>query len=238
MSSAGGRSSVQGRDMRGASYMDQYDSANTGYEAGKSGKGDLAGCAKCTKHTLFAVNFIMLLIGVALIVVVFFVKNSSDTGDVTIGLSDTVVWVAVASGALIIIVSFLGCVGATTHSKCILITFMVMLILCLLIEITGIIMIFADKDLVKDNFKKQWDKLSAQQKTQYETDNNCQGFDGTGGCYTKMEDSLKSNMMIIGGITIGVFIYQLIMTIFACCLCTKISQSKRSGGGGGDSYSV
>eukprot|EP00483_Globobulimina_turgida_P011021 UN11042 len=207
-----------GRDMRGASYMDQYDSANTGYDDKSKDDGDLEGCAKCTKHTLFAVNFIMLLIGVALIVVVFFVKNSSS-GDTAIGLSDTVVWLAVASGALIIIVSFLGCIGATTKSKCVLIVFIILLVLCLVVELAGIIIMFAGEDLLKNSAEKRWDNLSVSQKEKYENDNNCSGFDG---CYSSIQTGLENNMMIIGGITIGIFVYQLVMTIFACCLCTKL----------------
>ena len=52
----------------------------------------------------------MLLIGVALIVAVFFLReNSAD--DLPFGFNDTIVWITVISGALIIIVSFFGCVG-------------------------------------------------------------------------------------------------------------------------------
>lgn len=68
---------------------------------------------RCSKHTLFAVNFVMLLIGVALVVVVFFVKenNEASGGDLEFTMSDTIVYLCVSVGAFIIIVSFLGCVG-------------------------------------------------------------------------------------------------------------------------------
>eukprot|EP00486_Rosalina_sp_Unknown_P008453 CAMPEP_0201583994 /NCGR_PEP_ID=MMETSP0190_2-20130828/105325_1 /ASSEMBLY_ACC=CAM_ASM_000263 /TAXON_ID=37353 /ORGANISM="Rosalina sp." /LENGTH=94 /DNA_ID=CAMNT_0048027079 /DNA_START=16 /DNA_END=296 /DNA_ORIENTATION=+ len=90
-----------GRDMRGASYMDQYDSnyGDNTYDTARKDSNDLGGCGKCTKHTLFAVNFVMLLIGVALIVVVFFVKENAGSEDITFALTDTVVWLSVVIGA-------------------------------------------------------------------------------------------------------------------------------------------
>eukprot|EP00484_Ammonia_sp_Unknown_P024488 CAMPEP_0197024276 /NCGR_PEP_ID=MMETSP1384-20130603/4859_1 /TAXON_ID=29189 /ORGANISM="Ammonia sp." /LENGTH=225 /DNA_ID=CAMNT_0042452633 /DNA_START=78 /DNA_END=755 /DNA_ORIENTATION=- len=216
------------RDIRGASYMDQYDSQydNGGaYDTQKS-SGGMGCCAKCGKHTLFAVNFVMLLIGVALIVVVFFVKeNGGSGGGLPIVLNDTVVWLAVIAGVFIIIVSFLGCVGATTHSKCILVSFAVALVACLLFELVFIIIIFADDQMVRNNAEKQWNAWSAEQQSTYETDNDCLGFDD---CYTSIEQTIKNNMFIVGGVTIGIFVYQLVMTVIACCLCTKSDKGKAS----------
>jgi amino acid transporter len=216
------------RDNRAASYMNQYDNQydNGGsYDTGKSND-DMGGCAKCGKHILFAVNFLMLLIGVALIVVVFFVKeNGGSGGGLPIILNDTVVWLAVIAGVIIIIVSFLGCVGATTHSKCILVTFAVALCVCLLFELVFIIIIFTDKQLVRNNAEKQWNNWTDDQRSTYETDNSCTGFDD---CYASIEQSIKNNMFIVGGVTIGVFVYQLLMTIMACCLCTKSGKGAAS----------
>ena len=83
-------------------------------------------------------------------------------------------------------------------------------------ELVTIIVIFAADDLIKNNAEKQWDGLSEDQQTAYEADNDCSGFDD---CYSSIEESLKKNMIIVGGVVIAVFVYQLIMTIFACCLC-------------------
>lgn len=73
--------------------------------------------SRCSKHVLFAVNFVMLLIGVALVVVVFFVKENNEAagGDLEFAMSDTIVWLCVSVGVFIIIVSFLGCVGVCRY---------------------------------------------------------------------------------------------------------------------------
>ena len=184
----------------------------------------------------------MLLIGIALIIVVFFLKENNND-DISFAINDTVVWLSVCVGSLIIIVSFLGCVGvcffiimllsifnilalilyiqATTQSKCLLSIFIILLSLCLILEITGIVLIFADQSLIKDNIKKEWDRLTPEQQEKYENDNKCSGYDD---CYSKIEDGIKDHMYIVGGITIGVFVYQLVMTIFAFCLCCGLGR--------------
>jgi len=210
-----------GRGKRGASYMDQYE---TNYDdsmySPSAQKQGLTGCAKCSKHMLFAVNFIMLLIGVALVVVVFFVRENNEAagGNLEFAMSDTIVWLCVAVGAFIIIVSFLGCVGATTESRCLLMVFIGFLVLCLILEIVGIAIIFTDDDLIRKSIESQWDNLSDDQQETYEQDNDCSDFDD---CYESLEEGLQSNLYLIGGITIGVFCYQMVMTVLACCLCKR-----------------
>merc|ERR1740123_1245 len=207
--------------MRGASYMDQYDANNndTGYDTRKE-TSEISGCAKCSKHSLFIVNFVMLLMGVALVVGILFVRenNSSDGGNIELAMSDTIVFLAIGAGVLIIIVSFLGCVGAKTHARCLLITFIILLVFCLVLECAAVGVIFLDDTLLRENIEAQWDKLSDEQQIAYEADNECAGFDE---CYESLESELEGNMYIIGGITIFIAVYQLAMTLFACCLCTR-----------------
>merc|ERR1719211_50034 len=156
--------------------MDQYDNnydTNMYTPSANKDKG-LTGCAKCSKNTLFAVNFVMLLIGVALVVVVFFVKenNEADGGDLEFAMSDTIVYLCVAVGAFIIIVSFLGCIGARTQSKCLLILYITFLVLCLILEIVGVVLIFTDDELIRKSVEDQWNNLSDEDQEQYEEDND------------------------------------------------------------------
>ena len=101
--------------------MDQYD--NHMYDHG--GKYDdsshhdnddddddqLSTAARCSKNCLFFVNFLMLLVGVAIIALSIFVKENEEDlfGFGSVDLS--VIYLAIACGVLIIIISFFGCVG-------------------------------------------------------------------------------------------------------------------------------
>eukprot|EP01084_Bolivina_argentea_P127298 225146_1 len=225
-----------GRGNRGASYMDTYDS---NYESGQYDKGgaddkEMTTCTKCTKHCLFIVNFVMLLVGVALIVVAVFAKENADDASIGFGtIDDSMVYLAIASGVLVVIVSFLGCVGATTHSKCILVVFIILLVLSLLMEIVAAALVFTASDDLKSFAKDQWDSLSASEQANFESDNNCCGFE-TGdctsdptaeGCYNTIEQSLQDNLLIIGWVCIAVGVYQFAMAIFACLLCTRLDKT-------------
>merc|ERR1719486_1133935 len=140
--------------------MDQYETNydDSIYTPSAQKKG-VTGCAKCSKHMLFAVNFIMLLIGVALVVVVFFVRENNEAagGDLEFAMSDTIVYLCVAVGVFIIIVSFLGCIGATTQSRCLLVVYIGFLVLCLILEIVGVTLIFTDDDLIRKSVEDQWE---------------------------------------------------------------------------------
>ena len=98
-----------------------------------------------------------------------------------------------------------------------------MLSICLILEVAAIVVIFADDSLIRDNLKKQWDNLSEEDRLSLEDEYSCTGFDA---CYSKIEDGIKDNMFIVGGITIGVFVYQLVMTVFAFCLCCNLGKGR------------
>merc|ERR1711997_409088 len=115
-------------------------------------------------------------------------NNEAAGGDLEFAMSDTIVYLCVAVGVFIIIVSFLGCVGATMQSR------------CLVLECVGIGLLFNDEEFVRKQLENQWNDLSDEQQETYEEDNNCTDFDD---CYDSLEDGLKSNMHLIGGITIG-----------------------------------
>merc|ERR1712154_757589 len=102
------------------------------------------------------------------------------------------------------IVSCFGCVGASTKSKCTLIIYIILLVLCLLLEVVAIVIIFADQSLIEENIKSIWNGYDEEQQAQYEEDNDCTGFEE---CYDSLETGLNNNLYIIGGITCGIFVF-------------------------------
>lgn len=97
------------------------------------------------------------------------------------------------------------------------------MILALILELAGIIVIFTDESLVKENAEKTWNSASTDAQDQFKADNDCSDFDD---CWEIIKSEIDSNMFIVGGIVIGVFVYQLLMTIFAFCLCCKIGKGE------------
>mmetsp|Transcript_73053 Transcript_73053/g.116521 ORF Transcript_73053/g.116521 Transcript_73053/m.116521 type:complete len:227 (-) Transcript_73053:208-888(-) len=223
------------RSSRGASYMDQYDDTydhGGQYDDGNDTR-ELSTGAKCSKNCLFFVNFLMLLLGIALIVIAIFIKENEEDFFGFGAIDDSIIYIGIACGILIIIISFLGCVGASTNSRCILIIFNVLLILSLILEIVAVIFVFTAADDLKRFAEKQWDSLSAADQQAFEIQNDCCGFEtveGSGcvGCYNTIEETLQANLMIIGWVAVGVAVYQLGMLLFGCILCNKLPPAKYS----------
>eukprot|EP01084_Bolivina_argentea_P298907 515182_1 len=227
-----------GRGARGASYMDAYEDHydHGGKYDDADDENSMGRCGQCSKNCLFFVNFLMLLVGVAVIALAVFVKENEEDIFGFGAVDESIIYLSISCGILIIIISFLGCVGASTNSKCILILFIILLILSLLLEIIAVIFVFTAADDLKKFAERQWDSLSSADQKKFEQDNDCCGFEtnederctGMIGCYNKIEQQLQNNLLIIGWICIGVFIYQTGLVTFACCLCKKIPPAKYS----------
>jgi len=99
-----------------------------------------------------------------------------------------------------------------------LVVYIGFLVLCLILEIVGVTLIFTDEDLIRKSVEDQWDNLDEEDQEQYEEDNDCEDFDD---CYDSLEAGLQNNLYLIGGVTIGIFVYQLMMTVLSVCLCRK-----------------
>ena len=96
--------------------------------------------------------------------------------------------------------------------------FISLLVLSLLVQIMATVFVFVD-DIRYKLAKEQWHAMSDDAKGQFESDNDCSGFEQ---CYDVMEDKLKSHFTIIGAISIGLFVYQLGLLCFTCFLCRNL----------------
>merc|ERR1719229_454072 len=139
------------RGHRGSSQMDVYEDH---YEHGGKYNEDYevrwSTCGQCSKNCLFFVNFLMLLVGIALIGISVFIQENEDEDYIGFGEVDpNIIYTTIGSGVLIVLLSLFGCVGAFTHSKCLLIIFIILLILCMLLEIVAVIFIFIAQDDLK-----------------------------------------------------------------------------------------
>eukprot|EP00483_Globobulimina_turgida_P000903 UN00904 len=212
-----------GRGSRGASYMNAYEDR---YDHGgkydeTENEGTMGTCGRCSKNCLFFVNFLMLLVGIAVISLAVFVKENEEDIFGFGTVDNSIIYLSIACGILIMIISFLGCVGASTNSKCILVLFILLLILSLILETVAVIFAFTAADDLKRFAEKQWNALSLADQRTFEEDNECCGFEtveGSGciGCYDKIEEQLQNNLYLIGYICIAVFIYQFGLVCFAC----------------------
>lgn len=112
----------------------------------------MEGCGKFIKYAVFVVNFIIMLGGI--IICGVGIWTLTDKAQVE-KLLDTNLYVSAAAilvsmGAIVAIISFLGCCGALKEVKCLLLMFFVLLLLIFVIMLAGAIIGFVLRDKVTD----------------------------------------------------------------------------------------
>ncbi|XP_058800514.1 tetraspanin-18-like isoform X2 [Phymastichus coffea] len=125
------------------------------------------GCASgCVRWLLFFVNFLFALGGLAILIVGVLIElNKGDVlaifeGNVPSQLTLPAT-VLIAVGAIIFIIAFFGCCGAARESHCMIVTFAVLLLTLLVIQVTiaGFAFIKMNEGTFDEDFNKQLKNL-------------------------------------------------------------------------------
>ncbi|XP_065646390.1 CD151 antigen [Hydra vulgaris] len=109
---------------------------------------------KFLKYLLFAFNFVFWICGIVVLGVGIYSRIKAKDWSSILGNDDSVLSVAnllIASGAIVMIIGFLGCCGAMKESKTMLASYAVLLILIFLMEIAAGIYAYVKKDKVLKN---------------------------------------------------------------------------------------
>nr|CAB3267304.1 tetraspanin-18-like [Phallusia mammillata] len=106
----------------------------------------MEGCGmKCLKYTMFIFNFIFFLAGGALLGLGIWAAVDSANFMQIVSTNSAIfdaVYVIIAVGAALLIISFLGCCGAIQENKCLLGTFFGIVLIIFIVEIVGGILVF------------------------------------------------------------------------------------------------
>merc|ERR1712129_613593 len=102
--------------------------------------------------------------------------------------------------------SFLGCSGATTQTRCIIIIYTQTSLLDEFIELYS---------------EHRWESFSSEERTEYETDHDCLGQDQ---CTDQMQDVLEKYTRFLTLIGIFVICVQILQITLAAKLTAKLSK--------------
>eukprot|EP00795_Rhopilema_esculentum_P005006 gene5006-111_t len=189
---------------------------------------DSSAVSTCSKYTLFFLNILFWLIGLALLAVGIYVKSLKELGSV---FKSTVPWYFDPSiyfiiiGAAIFIIAFLGCIGALRENICMLKTFEYIIYLLMLLELGGALGLYFAKDkakgVVKDALKKTIpnyrDDIDLQSIIDYFQENvKCCGID----TYDDWESNIYFNCSSPGAEACGV--------PYSCCKNLLLELSSQS----------
>lgn len=242
---------------------------------------NMASKLSCVKYVVVIFNFLFLLCGIAVAAMgAYTIFNSEDLSAL---IGDSMLkkgaYLLLAAGGAVILISTVGCFGALTENKCLLVLYFVVLLMTFLVQAVAGIMGFVFygqletylKSHVEETMNTKYGRKGfnlitlAVDKMQMEFE--CCGFNSpedwknatyfnsssavpisccvdmtvndcnkvinnstmyTQGCFPKLLSWVQGNIDIVGGLGIGVALFQLLGLSFTFCLCLRAGKGSRS----------
>ncbi|KAI1281870.1 CD9 antigen [Halotydeus destructor] len=100
------------------------------------------------KYFLFAFNFLIWVFGIVLISVGIWIRSDGDLWEFIIAMENSLgryysaSYLVIICGTLLIIFGFLGCLGASEESPCVILLYNAVTILCIILEVAAIIVVW------------------------------------------------------------------------------------------------
>ncbi|XP_062243179.1 tetraspanin 34a [Platichthys flesus] len=126
-------------------------------------------CSGFLKMMMFIFNGGIFLAGAAIMGVGIWVKVDSSSllgildnvPDAPAGLSQlaNVSYLLIAVGAVLLVIGFLGCCGAMKESRCMLLTFFIIVLIIFIIEVAGAVVLLVFKDVAEELLQSVGDEV-------------------------------------------------------------------------------
>jgi len=152
-------------------------------------------CATLQKWLIFIVNIILFIFGVIQIGIACYVMAAgSDSlgfaADVLDG-NESAVQAMLAFGILVVLISFVACVGATQESKCLLWLYAVVLFFMILGQAMTVAVTAVSVEYGDSIFQSLWKELDVETKSDIEQTYKCCSFNGDNASNTWPADAAR-----------------------------------------------
>ncbi|NWV02768.1 CD9 protein, partial [Ptilonorhynchus violaceus] len=166
----------------------------------------------------------------------------------------TGVYILIGAGALMMVVGFLGCCGASQESQCMLGLFFFFLFVIFALEVAAGIWGFSNKEKIIDEikefyldaYKKRTEPGAAETLTAFQLALNCCGLTGTleqhlmqtcpaktlteslsvKSCPAAIDEVFKSKLNVIGAVGLVIAVMMIVGMIFSMVLCCAIRRER------------
>jgi len=204
------------------------------------------GCCGCLeKWFLCTVNFILFIVGIAEMGVgVYAMQSNSSTWT-----GSSIAGFAIAMGALVGFIAFLGCCGAAKENRCMLWFYSFALFWIVLIQTSGLTVCAIGSSYTKEFLSTCWDNLDQADISKIEDAYDCCSFDGnstdatpsdkvdylncttenpqwTHTCWDKVHSDVQSNFKSISIAAAFVLVAQIIFLFMTMALISGITKTE------------
>ncbi|XP_037074100.1 CD151 antigen-like [Pollicipes pollicipes] len=130
------------------------------------GKG-IEGCGKMMQYFLFLANFLIFAGGVTVLTVGIWTLVDKDDFREMVGTDaySNAAILLIFAGSIVIVISFLGCVGALKEIKCMLLTYFIILLILFIFLLTAGILAYVYRDEVGSRIEKELTETMAKYST-------------------------------------------------------------------------
>ncbi|XP_045928587.1 CD9 antigen-like [Micropterus dolomieu] len=211
----------------------------------------------CIKYAFIIFNFVLSVAGTGMLLVGLWLRLDCRTAGLfkaedspTVFL--TSVYFLIVSGAVIMVVGFLGCCGAIKESPCMLGLFFLFLLIIFSLEVSAGIWGFSNKDRVVEDVKKFYKEIynnyqTTKQEALKETlfvihfglncceptgmqkdavEDTCPKKTGLESCPDAIAEMFNNKLHIICGVSIGIGVIMIFGMVFSIMLCCAIVRSR------------
>ncbi|MGH0135357.1 UNVERIFIED_CONTAM: hypothetical protein FKN15_075434 [Acipenser sinensis] len=166
-------------------------------------------CLKFLKYALITFNFIFWLCGGIVLALGIYLMMTSNYGSLlpnqpSLSVANTLI----ITGTIVMVVSFLGCLGSLKENKCLLITFFIILLILMMVEIAMAIFLLIYEEKI-DGFLLKEFEASLQKYTHSNATQGTEDWDiiQHKGCYEKLKQWFEYNYLNVG---IGIIVISVI----------------------------
>eukprot|EP01098_Paradermamoeba_levis_P009829 TRINITY_DN4115_c0_g1_i1.p1 TRINITY_DN4115_c0_g1~~TRINITY_DN4115_c0_g1_i1.p1 ORF type:complete len:255 (+),score=54.43 TRINITY_DN4115_c0_g1_i1:151-915(+) len=200
----------------------------------------LRGSKYCVKYSLLIGNLCVLIVGVFLLGFGgYTLKNDSDIKILVVSSAEIPIAI-ISLGALVVVLSFLGFCSSWLENKCLLYTFLVLLIFLILAEFAVTIAAYVKRDDIPSTLDDVWKSRSADERKSIQDKFTCCGWiDVQEGeppcpsqdiCSDKVIAAFKDNLLILGIVGIVLVAVQVtaitFVGLFLCCVKRRTGEEE------------
>ncbi|XP_043572238.1 CD9 antigen-like isoform X2 [Chiloscyllium plagiosum] len=192
--------------------------------------GSVSGGMRCMKYLLFTFNLFFWLSGTAVLSLGLWLRFDSETTTIFSGdhcpTSFYVgVYTLIATGALMMLVGFLGCCGVVHESQCLLGAFFMCLLVIFVAEITAGVWGFLNKHEILQEMSGYYSKSLQAYKMTGAGNRTLRAIHSVN-CTSKLKEFFNSKLYMIGVVGIGIAGIMIFGMIFSMVLCCAIRNSR------------